>query len=192
MNQLKTFAIAAVTAMALTTSVGATAASAAGLYSGATKLGVGTKIETTGTNAVLKAGFATIECGHYEMDGKIENAGGVGVPVEGNFSNVSFTECNATVHVLKKGGFVKHHIAGTKDATLTWVSPEITVSSAGVSCTFGGGSHHLGTVRAGSPAATLINAVLSKVAGGFLCANPASFTGTDTVTTPNPLHTTAS
>jgi hypothetical protein len=191
MKHLKMLGLAAVAAMALAAWIGAATASATALYSGATKLGAGTQIETTGTNSVLKAGFATIECAHFEMDGKTSNAGGAGVPVEGTFNNVSFTECNGTVHVLKKGGFVKHYTSGG-NATLTVTAPEITVSAFGTSCTFGGGTIDIATVTGGSPASTLISTSTPRTAGGFLCANPASWTATDTVTTPNPLHTTAS
>jgi hypothetical protein len=192
MKYLKMLGLALIAAMTFSAIIGTAVASAAALYSGATKQGVGTKIESTGTNAVLKAGFATIECGHLEMDGKVENAGGAGVPVEGAYNNLSFTECNATFHVIKKGRFVKHHIAGTDDATLTWISPEFTVKLGGTSCTYGGGSIDIGILTGGSPAKTVTSGSMTRVAGGFLCANPASFTASDTVTTPNPLHATAS
>lgn len=194
MKNVKMLGIAIVGAMILTALVGAATASATALYSGATKQGAGTVIETTGTGAVLKAGFATIECGHFEMDGKIENAGGAGVSVSGNYNNVSFAECNATFHVLKKGGFSKHHIAGTKNATITWTFPEFTVSLLGTSCTYGGGSIDVGLLTGSTtgPAVTVTSASMPRAAGGFLCANPASFTASDTVTTPNPLHATAS
>jgi hypothetical protein len=193
MKHIKMLGLAVVAAAALMALVGASTASAAALYSGATKQGVGTKIESTGTNAVLKAGFATITCGHSEVDGKVENAGGVGVPVSGAINRLTFTECNATVNVLKRGELIVHHIAGSDDGTVTSKGAEVTVSTAGTSCTYGTpNATHIGVLTGGSPATLHASASLTRIAGGFLCANPATWTATYTVSTPNPAHITAS
>ncbi len=194
MKYIKMLGLAAVAAAALMAFVGASTASAAALYSGASKVGTGTKVESTGTNAVLKAGFATITCGHSEVDGKVENAGGVGVPVSGAINRLTFTECNATVNVLKKGELIVHH-AGGLNGTVTSVGAEVTVATAGTSCTYGTPTAtDIGTLSGTTSGDAVINAnaALTRVAGGFLCANPATWTANYTVSTPTPLHVTAS
>ena len=188
MKHLKMLGIVAAVAGALMALVGVGTASATVLYSGGTKLGAGTKIEATGTNSVLQAGFATFACGHSEADGKIESAGGASATVEGNINNLSFTECNITVDVLKKGKLVAHYTSGS-DATVTSEGAEVTISWSGTSCTYGTPlATNIGTLAVGSPAVMTASASLTKVAGGFLCANPASWTAIYTVTTPSSLE----
>ena len=194
MKYIKMLGLAAIAAAALMAFVGASTASAAGLYSGATKQGVETKIESTGTAAVLKAGFATIECSHSEVDGKIENAGGAGVAVSGNINTLTFTGCNATVDVLKKGELIVHHSSGI-NGTVTSKGAEVTVSTLGTSCVYGTpAATDIGPLEGSTTGDAVIkaSASLTRISGGFLCANPASWTANYTVSTPTPLHVTAS
>ena len=150
----------------------------------------GTKIDSTGTEATLKAGFATIVCDHSEVDGKTSNAGGEKESVTGSISNLSFTECNATVKVLKKGNLTVHWTSG-KNGTVTSEGAEVTVESIGTSCTYGTPTAtDIGSLAGGNPAVLTASASLTKIAGGFLCANPASWTAKYTVTSPNPLYVT--
>lgn len=191
MKFIKMMSLAALAATALMAF--AASASATVLYSGASKVNSGTKIESTGTNAVLKAGFATITCGHSEVDGKTETTGSSSTTVEGKINKLTFTECNATVNVIKNGSLIIHHNAGTDDGTVTSVGAEVTVATAGTSCTYGTPTATtIGTLNGGGPATLSASASLTRVAGGFLCANPASWTASYSVSTPNPLHVTAS
>ena len=188
MKYLKLLGIVAVVASALTALVGASAASATVLYSGGSKVVSGTKFEATGTNVVWKLGFATMTCNHAEFDGKTSNQGSATETVAGNISSLSFTECNMTVDVLSKGRLIFHHTSGS-NATVTSEGKEVTVAWSGVSCTYGTPTPtSIGTLSGGSPATMSGSASLIRVAGGFLCANPASWTATYTFTTPNPLE----
>jgi hypothetical protein len=190
MKYVKMLSLLAVAAAALMAFAGT--ASATIIESGGGALPSGTQIESTGTSAVLKAGFATIECSHSEVDGKTSTAGGANATVEGSINNLTFTGCNATVHVLKKGKLIVHWTSG-KNGTVTSEGAEVTVSTAGTSCTYGTPTaSSIGTLTGGSPAVLTAAASLKKVAGGFLCADPASWTAKYTVTTPNPLYVTAS
>ncbi len=157
-------------------------------------LAKGTKIEMTGTNAVLKAGFATIECGHSEADWTTANSGGASETVEGNINSLSFTECNATVNVLKKGKLIIHHTSGS-NGTFTSQGVEVTVATSGVSCTYGTPTDHESGVSTTGWLLRLLwheTVKWTRISGGFLCANPATLTITYTVTSPNPLYITAS
>jgi hypothetical protein len=190
MKYIKMLGLLAVAAAAFMAFAGT--ASATVLKSGGTTLGSGTKIESTGTNAVLKAGFATIECAHSEVDGKTSNTGGASETVEGAISTLSFKECNATVNVLKKGSLIVHHTSGS-NGTVTSQGAEVTVAIGSTSCTYGTPTAtSIGTLSGGGPAVLNASANLERVAGGFLCANPATWTAKYTVTTPNPLEVAAS
>lgn len=195
MKYIKMLSLAAVAAAALMAFAGS--ASATELYSGATTLGSGTKIESTGTSAVLKAGFSTITCNHSEVDGKTSNTGGAGVSVEGSITTLAFSECDAVVKVLKPGKLTVHHIAGTDDGTVTSQGAEVTVEKSGIHCIYGTPTATDigkldGKTGAKEDAVLSATASLQRVSGSFLCANPATWTATYTVTTPTPLHVTAS
>jgi len=193
MQYAKKLGSALVVAVALLAFIGSSTASATALYSGASKQGAGTKIESTGSNWVLKAGFATIQCNHSEIDGKTTNSGGSSETVEITLYLVTVSDCDSTIHFTKLGSWIIHHTSGSDDATITSVGTEVTVSKAGTSCTYGTPTAtNVGTLSGGSPAAWGASASLTRVAGGFLCANPASWTASYSMSTPNPLHTTAS
>jgi hypothetical protein len=188
MKYLKLLGIVAVVASAFTALVGASAASATVLYSGGSKVAVGTKFEATGTNVVWKMGFATMECNHSELDGRTSNQGSATETVEGNIDLLSFRECNLTVDVLKKGKLVLHYTSGS-NATVTSEGKEVTVAWSGVSCTYGTPTAtSIGTLSGGNPAKLNASASLIKISGGFLCANPASWTASYTFSAPNPLE----
>jgi hypothetical protein len=171
-------------------------ASATALYSGATKVSQGTLLEATGTNMVYKAGFATIECGHSEVSGKTSTTGGSAQTVELPIGSWNMTECNATWTTLKKGNWIFHWTSGTS-GTVTSAGWEWTIAYGGTSCTYGTPNATSlgtlgGTTKAGEAARLLVSASLTRVAGGFLCANPATLTATYTFNNPVPLHVTAS
>ncbi len=156
-------------------------------------VGVGTKIESAlvpGTFSVIKAGFATIECESSELDSQISNAGSASSTPTATVIVFNKTQCGkCTVAVLKKGGLIWHHTSGG-NTTITSTAAEVTVACSGTSCVYGttGTETDVGTKTGGSPARFTINASLPKVSGGFLCANPASWTAMYNVSTPNPLY----
>jgi hypothetical protein len=167
-------------------------ASATVLKSGGTTLGSGTKIESTGTNAVLKAGFATIECAHSEVDGKTSNTGGASETVEGVLAGLTFTGCNGTVNVLKKGRLITHYTT-SMNGTMTSQGAEVTVAIGSTSCTYGTPTEtSIGTVSGGTVGVLQVSASLQRVAGGFLCTNPGSWRATYNINSPRPLEVAAS
>ena len=185
---LSLMAVAAAAFMGITGTASATIIE----ESNGTQLGKGTQIESTGTNAVLKAGFSTVECGHSEVDGKTSNAGGAGESVEGSITTLKFSECNMTVTTLKPGKLILHHTSGS-NGTVTSQGAEVTVDNHSISCTYGTPTAtDIGTLLGGSPAKLTASASLTRIAGGFLCANPATWTATYTVTKPSSLLVTAS
>jgi hypothetical protein len=182
MKYIKILSLMAVAAAAFMAFAGT--ASATILESTSGTLGKGAVIESTGTNAVLKAGFATVECGHSEVDGKVTNAGGAGVSVSGDVSNLKFSSCNMTVTTLKPGSLTIHHTSG-KNGTLTSSGAEVKVDNHSTSCVYGTNNTDIGTVTGGEPATLNASASLAKISGGFLCASTATWTASYQVTVPN-------
>ncbi|MDQ3724622.1 MAG: hypothetical protein M3335_01825 [Actinomycetota bacterium] len=118
--------------------------------------------------------------------GKTSNQGGASTTIEGSINGLSFTSCNGTVHVLKKGKMIIHYTSGS-NGTVTSEGWEVTVAIGSTSCTYDTPSAtYWGTISGGSPAILKGEALMAKVAGGFLCAAPAPTTRNETITTPNP------
>ncbi len=182
MKYIKILGLMAVAAAAFMAMAGS--ASATIIESTSGQLGAKSIIESTGTNAVLKAGFATVECAHSEVDGEVTNAGGVGKAVEGKVNNLKFSSCNMTVTTLKSGTLAIHHTSG-KNGTLTSTGAEVKVDNHSTSCVYGTNGTDIGTVTGGEPATLNASASLTKISGGFLCASTATWTASYTVTVPN-------
>ena len=190
MKCIKILSFTAVAAAALMAFAGT--ASTTVLYSGANKVNSGTKVEMTGANFVLKAGFSTITCGHSELDLKTETTGSSTTAVEGNINHLTFTECNATMHVIKNGRLVFHHTSGV-NGKVTSIGMEVTVSKEGTSCTYGTPAPTtLGSLDGSTTGDARITvwATLSRVGGPFFCSNPLPLSGTLTITAPTPFHIT--
>ncbi len=167
-------------------------ASATALYGGSEALSAGSKVESTGSGIVFKAGYATIQCSHSELEGATSNAGGSSQTVDLPINSWIVTGCNAAWKTLKGGKWIFHWTSGS-DGTVASEGWEWTISYSGTSCTYGTPTAtNLGTLSGGGPATLFVSAALTRVAGGFLCANPASLTATYRITNPVPLHITAS
>ena len=146
---------------------------------------------TPGTTAVFKAGFATIEC--TEGSGSIETTsnGSATETVRGLTKTLSFGGCNATLNVLKTGSGEIHWTSKT-NGTFTAEGMEITASSFGVDCVYGGKITSGITLNGGTSPTIGINTKVPLISGGFLCANPGTMTASLTVTEPTPLYVLAS
>jgi hypothetical protein len=214
MKYLKTLGVVAVVAAAFAAYV-AGPASAAGITSektvlckvNETKCAVtnqypsGTAVAATlksGTKAVLKAGFAVIECGESSIGGTAEWSEANHTP-HGILTTETFTACNAgqTVTVNEKAELIIHHEeveparAGT--GVLTVKGGKVTVKVGTVECTYGGttGIANSGVMINGGAEATAVasnaETKLEKVAGGALCASPAEWAAEYNITAPKPL-----
>jgi hypothetical protein len=130
---------------------------------------------------LMKSGFAEITCTGSTMTGKVETNTTTG---SGKLSGLTYTGCGSTtVDVLSLGS-----LSVAAGGTVTGIGNEITISTLGTSCVYGFASGtKLGTLTGGTTASLQMSASIPKIAGGFLCANPASWTGKYTVTTPDTL-----
>jgi hypothetical protein len=198
MNHLKGLAVAAALA-ALMIAVGAGSASATVVCKTSTSpcsspylkgtLFKGTL--TPGTTAVFKAGFATIECTQGQGSIETTSNGSATETVKGLTKTLSFGGCNATLNVLKTGAGEIHWTSKT-NGTFTAEGMEVTASTLGVDCIYGGNIGSGITLNGGTKPTITINAKVPLISGGFLCSNPGTMTASLTVTEPTPLYVLAS
>ena len=148
----------------------------------------------TGTKAVLKAFFSTVECTESEIKGKTSSSGGSGVTISVQVANFRFGSCNCVVTTVKPGT-VEVHYTANDDATLTNKDSEVTVTCSGVSCIFGStsGGTDIGTMTGGNPATLATNDPIPWIAGdspNFVCTaggGTANWLSTYEVVAPEPL-----
>lgn len=142
---------------------------------------------TPGTTAVFKAGFATIECS--EGDGSIESTstGSATETVKGVTKTLNFGGCNGEINVLKTGSGEIHWTSKT-NGTFTAEGMEITATTLGVHCVYGGKITSGITLNGGEKPTISINAKVPKISGSFLCSDPGTMTASLTVTEPTPLY----
>lgn len=136
---------------------------------------------TATESLLLKGGFANVTCTESLAAGKVEvNSGNA----SGKLTGLTFASCgSATVEVLANG-----LLEFAPGGGVTGKGTEITFAAAGTSCVYGFGTGtKLGTLSSGTPATLPISASLTKVSGGFACANPAVWTGKYQVTSPGTL-----
>jgi len=140
-----------------------------------------------GTEINFHEGFAETRCGESTIGGLIANAGSsteaVAVPLE----TLSFGSCTARWRVLKAGS-LEFNYREPMSASAISRGMELEWEQAGISCVYGSPAGiTIGQLTGGKPALLTENAELSKIAGGFLCANPAHWEAQYVVTSPNPL-----
>ncbi|HET9396568.1 MAG TPA: hypothetical protein VFO36_10965, partial [Nitrospiraceae bacterium] len=194
----KMLGLAAVAAAALMAFVGAGTASATQLTDGSGNvLGVGTAItgESEGTTT-LHPPIGSISCNKSHVGGKVGDAGSATTTVSGTIEALSFTECNATVHVLKNGSLEVHTegSSNNNNGTLTSTGAQVTVVYLGFHCIFSTNNTDLGTVTGsattGGNATLDIKATIPRTGGssGAFCGTTAAWTGSYKVTEPGTLN----
>jgi hypothetical protein len=202
MNQVKKLLVAAVAATALLALVGTGTAAATAVYKGATKMGVGEKIdfslkkETSG-NFTETSGGTLDTCTGTTIKLSISQAGSSTTTTTGNVTELINTGCTfpTTAVILGKGEI--HHISGTTNGILT-ADAEIGVTINTVffgTCIYGvTAGTTLGTLTGGTPATFHANSVMKKLSGSaFACPETGKWTGTYVSTEPaGDLHVEAS
>jgi hypothetical protein len=196
MKYLKNLAIAAVAVMALMAMV-ASSASATALYSGGTKLSAGTEIHvslTAGTSSGLTTTEGTLlnTCTDSTLKGVVTSAGSATSTAVWKVEAFTWGSCKQTFDTLEAGD-LEIHWSSAFNGVLTGKGFKITAFTPFGSCvwTFGAGTT-LGTVTGSTTSnATLdINAVVTRETG--LCPSSTKWVASYSVTSPKPLHVTAS
>ncbi|MDQ3725860.1 MAG: hypothetical protein M3335_08250 [Actinomycetota bacterium] len=203
MKYIKMLGLAAVAAMALMAFAGT--ASATELYklqtgAGPATLGKGTVIETsmTGSSKTEASGEVLETCTGGTMKFKVSNVGSATATVSGSLEELTWSGCTRPTATISLGSLEIHHIAGTTNGTVTGRATEWTINGIfGTSCAYGfGAGTNLGTLQGAtaphSHATLAINAVIPRVAGGFLCPSTVVWNTNYTTTAPTGLVVEAS
>jgi hypothetical protein len=200
MRHLKFLAMAAVAAMALM-AFAANSASATALYNGATKLGVGSTLDwsTKFVARVVSTARTEVldECSGLTIKGSITNAGGAGVEVQSNNSELNWTGCSVPTSTDVLGGFKVADLGKTEGTVRSNSEIGWTINTIffGV-CRYGFASGtHIGTIKssASGTAEFIINATATKQAGSqFACPVSVFFEAVLVSTTPDNLRVEAS
>jgi hypothetical protein len=209
MKYVKMLGLAAVVAAALMAVVGAGTASATVVCKTSTspctsKMAVGEEITASlkSSTAKLEAGFAEINCTTSTIAGKITNAGGSGVEVQGNVTGLTFGGCGTATVTVKESGGVKAKLgltytSGVNGSLKVTELVGVAVKVGSTECTYGGeissGLSANGSTSPTTNATEVASAApIPKTAGGILCANPSKWTAEYNVTSPSPLYAEAS
>ena len=206
MKYLKMFGLAALAAALMAFIVAGTASATTLTGSGGT-LPKGTAISSVNEGTVtLHPPIGDIECKASSVSGKTSNEGSASETVKGTIEALSFTECNATVHVLQLGTLEIHTEyfknekgelvlnSANNNGTLTSSGTEVTVEFSGFHCIFKTTSTSLGTVtgsaNTGGNATLDISANIPRTSGrsGAFCGSTAAWTGSYKVSTPSVLN----
>lgn len=192
MKYLKLGGLAVIAVVALMALAG-TASATTLTGSGGTTLGAGTTVHEVSEETVFDAATGKITCKRTTRHWVTGNAGGSGVDVSGNVDSLSFTECNATVTVLKAGSLTIHGTSGN-NGTLSSSGTEVTMEFLGTHCIFTTSNTSLGTVTGsattGGNATVDISATIPRTGGrsGAFCGSSAQLTGSYSITSPSVLN----
>lgn len=196
MKYLKILGLAAIAAAALMAFAGS--ASATTLTSPANTQYSGSISSVNEKTVILHPPFGDIECKKSTVEGSITNAGGAESTVSGNIKEegsvhgLTFSECNATVTVIKSGSLEVHtqEANNNHNGTVTSTGTEVTVELLGTHCIFATSGTDIGTLtgssNTGSNATFDISATIPRTEGrsGAFCGTSAQWTGSYKVTSP--------
>ncbi|MGN6816508.1 MAG: hypothetical protein ACTHK3_10560 [Solirubrobacterales bacterium] len=202
MKYLKMLGLAAVAAMAVMAFFGASSASATVLCTTTTApCGTGWHVDKTvgtaiGSTSLHSTGGALeATCTESSSTAEKSTTGSSTTTPVGTVAKAGLTwgGCNQITETLEGGELEIHQIAGTHNGTVTAKGFKVTVVIGGLSCTFGAGTGiHLGVLTGGDPAILHANAVVNKVAGGFLCPADSVWEATYQITNHTSVYVVAS
>ena len=195
MKYLKILAVAAVAAAAMMAVAGSASATVLTETIGGVDTQVPVNAELTGhleagTEATLKSSFiGEVKCSVSTIAGKVTNAGGATETVQGEITELTFTSCNGTVTVLKKGTLEVHTegASANGNGTLTSNGAEVTVELAGLHCIFTTSNTDVGQVKgthSGSVEAKAESTPIPRTGGrsGAFCGSSATWRAAYTIT----------
>jgi hypothetical protein len=199
MKHLKILSLAAVAAMALMAFASSAYAAGGGLYNGSTRLGVGAKIDFSGSAKLVDTSGNTLDsCTGSTVNGELTNAGSSTVNPTGNISELTWTGCTFTTKTVSTGNKLQiEWTSGTTGNVKSDSQIEVTINTVLFgSCIYGvANGTSVGTLTtAATGAATFdANAVAKRFGTNFACPETSKWTGTYTSTEPSPnLHIEAS
>src|SRR6187402_3786969 len=204
---MKSSALASITVLScliLLLSFGVASASTGELYSGEATQGKGTKLtaslESETTSSLTDTAGNPIEtCTESTLEGEITKPGSSTESASIAGKHLTFSggpNCKVTVDQSKNGSLEVHHIAGTKNGTVTGSGFHVSIHVFGTTCVYGLGESKkdLGTLTGSTSGTATVDIdaiVFEQTAPKFLCPDSARWTAKYLVTGPDPLHVTA-
>jgi hypothetical protein len=156
----------------------------------------GTNPLVTCESSTLKATIANAGSSTGTVSGPLDTT----TNAENKHTGLTWTNCSSTTdtitttinNVATIGELEIHWISGTDNGTVTSKNTDVTVSIAGVSCTYGSGAAglDLGTLVGGTEPSLAINVTVNKLAGSFLCPEHTIWEANYKVTTPHEFYVT--
>jgi hypothetical protein len=198
MKSLNMLGLVALAVAALTASIGAGTASAAGgaLCSTATIPCTSRWATPTAMEFSLKSGSSTKltategtmldTCTSSSVSGTLTSNPGGSTPASGSNSSFTWGGCTVTTDTLKPGGLKVESNGAGSGKVISNATIQITVNVFS-SCTWGVNSGAvLGTISEGTGTGAVFtaNAVLEIISGGFLCQSTAKWVGEYVLTKP--------
>lgn len=206
MKYVKVLGLAAMAAVVLTALLGAGSASATVLckenaipcpevkvYPAKTNVSATTEPETT---VVFKAtgGSELSTCSSSTIEGQTEKKGGEKEPIVIPIAQFSWFGCTSIVLTREVGTLEIDYIGPETRGTFTMKNVRVTVSTFGVTCTYGAGGTaiDIGTAKGSpnetSPATLAVSSIVPKIEGSFLCPNDIVWEASYYITEPIPLY----
>jgi hypothetical protein len=191
MNRLKTLvSTAALGLMLLALAAGSASAT---ILTDASKnqLKTGTPVTAVSEGkTTLHPPFGSISCEESHFGGKTTNDGATGTSVNIGLESLTWSKCNATATVLKRGTLSITSTSGN-NGTLRSSGTELTIEFFGTHCIFSTSNTILGTITGsattGSNATLDISATITRSGGssGAFCGASAAWTGAYKFTAPS-------
>jgi hypothetical protein len=179
MGNLKMLGLLAVAAAGLTTFAGSASATTVTSVAGTTYTG---SIEATSTNFEIDGPFVTVKCDHSSIDAEVEDHGS-SVPVTGQITAFTLSECNYQVTIENSGSFLIE-----SNGSFRWTFVALSLHSSVGKCTYVTNNNKLGSITGGANAVIDIGpGLFPRTSGSFLCGSSATATGSYTITTPSTL-----
>ena len=212
MKYVKMLGLAAVAAMVLMAFLGASSASATVLcktpntttdckesaWHYPTNTVIDSSLEET-ASLETTGGTVLDTCKGGTVKGKTTNTGSSTETVDGFIEQLTWSECTKTTNSLHNanpategtfGTLEIHWISNTDNGTVTGKNTRVTINTIFGSCTYGteAGGNHIGTLTAGSMGTLHIEATIPLISGGGLCPPSGRWTGSYTITEPEPIY----
>jgi hypothetical protein len=148
----------------------------------------------TGSSVISDTSANTLDsCSGGTMKASVTNPGGASALISASITEQTWSGCTVKADTIKLGELTIEYVKGTDNGTVRLKGNEVTVNVFS-SCNYGpaaGAETDIGTLTGAKGATLAINAVLKKLAGGFLCPETVKWVATYKFNTPESLFVAA-
>jgi hypothetical protein len=182
MKFVKMLALAATAVAALSIATGTASATVLTSPAGTTYTGA---VKASGGTVYLHGSFTTISCFRSSLE-LGSSAHGAATTAGGKLSNLTFTECNFPVKVLKAGSMEFHALSGGS-GSVTWNGAEITVETSIANCVFTPSQTQFTFWGGNFPYIKTGATLIPRTGHSFFCGSTGQYTAEYRVSSPSSL-----